>query len=151
MPVTSLQITNAVPPGSVRGIYQLIVGTVPLSGITAADILTTYVMPHKFKVLDIRAIVNTAVTTASKAATLTAKITPAGGTATNVTGAALAMTSANMTPVGKVNSATATDILAGGTNQGNAGDSISITASGVTAFVEGLATIVLTVQDMDVS
>lgn len=120
-----------------QGIYTISFSKL-LAGITAADILTDYVINHPFKVLDIRAIVTTAATTASKAATLTAKV---DGTA--VPGAVLALTSANMTPLGKVVSASAT-----GSNVGSAGSKISITGSSVTSFVEGQAEIVVTVQNL---
>jgi len=116
-----------------------------LADISATDILVDYVVPCGFKLIDIRAIVTKAATTGSKAATLTAKI---DGTA--VTGATLALTSANCTPIGTVLTGTATDVLAGGNNIAyNPGSKIKITASSVTAFVEGAITIVLTLQSLD--
>lgn len=73
-------------------------------------------------------------TTAAKAATLTPKI---AGTAT--TGGAIALTSANCTPVG--NEIDGTAITAA--NTFTAGQTITIAASAVTAFVEGSGTLVL--------
>lgn len=116
-----------------------------LADISAADVLTDFVVPSGFKLVDIRAAVTKAATTAAKAATLTAKI---DGTA--VPGAVLALTSANCTPQGKVLSATATDVLSGGANIAyGAGSKITVTASSVTAFVEGSITLTLTLQSLD--
>lgn len=124
----------------VQGIYTISFSKL-LAGVTAADILTDYTINHPFKVLDVRAIVTTAATTAAKAATITAKI----GTA-SVTGISLGLTSANMTPLGAVVSSTAT-----ANNIGNAGDKISLTAGSVTSFVEGQAEIVVTIQNLATS
>lgn len=116
-----------------------------LADISAADILTDFIIPSGFKLVDIRAAVTKAATTAAKAATLTAKIDSVA-----VPGAVLALTSANCTPLGKVNSATATDVLSGGANIAyNAGSKISVTASSVTAFVEGAISLTLTLQSLD--
>jgi hypothetical protein len=115
-----------------------------LADISAADILTDFVIPVGFKLLRMDATVTKAASTASKAATLTAKI--AG---TTVSGASLALTSANCTPLGKVLSATPTDVLFGGNNQGAAGGKLSVAASSVTAFVEGAITLTLVLQSLD--
>lgn len=93
-------------------------------------------MPHAFKVVDIGVRVTAAVTTAAKAATLTAQIT---GTA--VTGGAVSLTSANATPVGALVAGSA--ITAG--NTGNAGDTLEAAISAVTTFVEGGGEIEFTV------
>lgn len=68
------------------------------------------------------------VTTAAKLATLTPKVN-----STLVTGGAVALTSANATPVGKVVIGSAVTA----NNRINASDTLSLTASGVTAFAEG--------------
>lgn len=131
---TSTSVTSA------AGIYTLTFSKL-LAGITAADILTDYTINHPFKVVDVRAIVTTAATTGSKAATITAEI---GSTA--ITGISLALTSANMTPLGKVVSSSAT-----ANNVGNAGDKISLVAGSVTSFVEGQIEVVVTLQNLATS
>lgn len=116
-----------------------------LADISAADILVDYVVPAGFKLVDIRAVITKAATTAAKAATITAKI---DGTA--VTGATIALTSANCTPIGTILTGTATDVLAGGNNIAyGPGSKLKVTGSSVTAFVEGAATITLTLQSLD--
>jgi hypothetical protein len=79
-------------------------------------------------------------TTSAKAATVTPYIS---GTAT--TGGVLAMTSASLTTKGTVQAATAIT----GANEGTATDTISLTGSSVTAFVEGSVNIVLRIQNLD--
>lgn len=128
---------------SQAGIYTLNFNT-PLASLAAADFITDYVIPHAFKVIDIRSMPTVAATTAAKAATLTVKI---DGVA--VPGAALAMTSANQTPIGKVTTATATDLAPNGKNWGAAGSKISVTGSSVTAFIEGSSTITITLQNLE--
>jgi hypothetical protein len=128
---------------SQAGIYTLTFNT-PLASLAAADFITSYTINHAFKVLDIRSNPTVAATTAAKAATLTVKV---DGVA--VPGAALAMTSANQTPIGKVTTATATDLAPNGLNTGAAGSAISITGSAVTAFVEGSSTISVTLQNLE--
>lgn len=97
---------------SQAGVYTLSFHTA-LTSLADAAFLTDYIIPHAFKVIDIKSIPTTAATTAAKACTLTVKI---DGTA--VPGAALAMTSANQTPKGKVTVATATDQKPNGLNYG---------------------------------
>jgi hypothetical protein len=96
--------------------------------------------------VDIKAVVTKAATTAAKAATVTAKI---DGTA--VTGASVALTSANFTPIGTIITGTATDVLAGGNNQGlmAGGSKLKLTASSVTAFVEGCGEFHITLQSLE--
>lgn len=125
------------------GIYTLNFNT-PLASLANADFVTSYTIPHAFKVIDIRSMPTVAATTAAKVATLTVKI---DGVA--VPGAALAMTSANQTPIGKVTTATATDLAPNGLNYGAAGSAISVTGSSVTAFVEGSSTICVTLQNLE--
>jgi len=128
---------------SQAGVYMLNFNT-PLASLAAADFVTDYVIPHAFKVIDIRSMPTVAATTAAKAATLTVKI---GGVA--VPGAALAMTTANQTPIGKVTTATATDQAPNGLNYGAAGAKLSVTGSAVTAFIEGSSTICITLQNLE--
>lgn len=112
-----------------------------LASISAADMVTAYTPGHPFRILGINATVTAPATTAAKAATVTAYI---GSTA--VTGASLALTSANMTPLGKVNSAAAT--VSNSTLTGSSTDTISLTASSVTAFAEGSATFSVVIQNL---
>ena len=135
--------TSTSPAGT--GAFYTINLSYNLADIAAADILTDFVVPHGFKLVDIRASDTKAATTAAKAATLTAKI---DGTA--VPGAVLALTSANMTPLGKCLTGTATDVLSGGKNIAyNPGSKLTVTGSSVTAFVEGAITLTLTLQSLD--
>lgn len=109
------------------------------AGISGADVITSFPAPFDGEVIGINVIVSAAVTTGSKAATLTAYI---NGVA--VAGTALATTSANMTPMGKVLSSTAT--AGSRTNMFAAGDSLSVTASGVTTYIEGSCSIMLIIR-----
>ena len=123
------------------GIYQLAF-QFNLADIAAADLVTTYTINHPFRVLDVRAVTTKVATTASKLATITAKI----GT-TAVPGASIGLTSANQGTQGAVLIGTATAQLSGGAQDGASGGTISLTGSAVTAFVEGAATVIVTIQD----
>lgn len=106
------------------------------AGISNADVITSFPAPFEGEVVALRVIVSAAVTTGSKASTLTAYINGAA-----VSGAALATTSANMTPMGKVLSATATTGHA--STKFSAGDLLSVTASSTTTYIEGSCSIIL--------
>lgn len=111
-----------------------------LADITAADLITNYIPGYNGKILATHAFATKPATTAAKAATLTPKVN-----ATPVTGGALALTSANMTPAGaKVDSAAITAL-----NTFLPTDTIGITAASVTAFVEGSVTIIIDLQNTD--
>lgn len=110
---------------------------VNLATITAGDVVTDWTPGFAGELVSIAAKVTQPVTTAAKAATLNAEIN-----ATNVTGGVLALTSANMTPVGAVVAATA--ITANNTFDAN--DTISFEGSAVTAFVEGEIDLLITVK-----
>lgn len=99
-----------------------------LAEIADGDLVTNYVPGFAGRIAKFSAVVTTPATTALKLSTLNLEVDT-----TNVTGGVLALTSANMTPRGKVVDATA--ITAG--NTFGPTDSISIEASGTTAFVEG--------------
>lgn len=111
-----------------------------LVDITAADLITTFILGYKFKILSFSAIVDAPATAGGKAATLTPKINGAA-----LTGGVLSLTSANMTPKGNVVNATA--VTAGNTGSNSA--TISITGSAVTPFTEGSCWLMLRVQNMD--
>lgn len=114
--------------------------TIPvvLSKVSAADVVTEYIPGFAGTIEKISFIVTDPVTTAAKAATLNLEI----GT-TNLTGGALALTSANCTPLGKVIDGTAIT----GNNSFGATDKISVEASSVTAFVEGQGVLVLVIKE----
>jgi hypothetical protein len=114
-----------------------------LADISAADVMTALLPAHNGLILSVDFYVGwKPATTASKAATLSTKIT---GTA--VTGGAVALTSANATPAGaKVAGSTVT-----AANKFAPTDTIEILAASVTAFVEGNGYLVLTIQNTDTS
>lgn len=123
------------------GKYVLNLGVIDLALITgSADVLTDIVIPHKFKLLSLDARVVTPVTTGSKAATLSLEI---GASA--VTGGAVALTSANCTPLGAAVAGSAITAA----NTGAAAGTITLVSSSVTAFVEGSVAVYLTIQNMD--
>ena len=107
-----------------------------LVSITAATVWRfTPGMPGRIVSLDF--VVNKAVTTAAKAATVTAHI---GGTAT--TGGAVALTSAAATPAGtKISGSSITD-----KSNFDDDDEITLVGSSVTAFVEGDGVFNLTLE-----
>lgn len=122
------------------GIFTLII-PITLVQITAAgDVLTTYTPGFAFKVLSVDARVSAAVTTVAKAATLNLEI----GT-TDLTGGAVALTSANCTPLGAVIAGSAVTAA----NVGTAADTISVEAATVTAFAEGAVLLMVRIQNMD--
>lgn len=97
-------------------------------------------VPFAFKVLS--ALFRTAkpASTAAKAATLTVGI--AG---TPVTGGVMALTSANQNTIGGTVAATAITAL----NTGTAGQTLEVTASSVTPFIEGDGWVEFTVSNLD--
>lgn len=101
------------------------------------DVVTDWTPDFSGSIISSDFQVSTPVTTAAKAATLNIEID-----GVDVTGGVIALTSANATPLGKVISGTA--ITAG--NAFEAGETVSIEASGVTAFVEGAGNLILTVR-----
>jgi len=109
---------------------------IDLANITGAgDVVTDYTPGFAGRIIKNDFVVNDAVTTASKAATLNAEIG-----STNVTGGTLALTSANATPLGVVVGGAAVTAA----NAFEASDTISIEAASVTAFSEGSGYILLT-------
>jgi len=115
------------------------------ASLANGDIVVDYVVPFPFKLVELKSVCTAAVTTGSKAATITPKI---DGVA--VTGCSLAMTSANQTPIGAVLSSTATDVLAGGNNIAYAaGSKLKLTASSVTAFAEGSTVFHVLLQSLE--
>lgn len=105
-----------------------------LADIADGDIGTEFVPGYAGRIGKFYAVATKAASTASKLTTLNLEI----GT-TNLTGGALALTSANMTPIGAKVDASA--ITAG--NTFSATDAISIEASSTTAFAEGEVELVI--------
>jgi hypothetical protein len=96
--------------------------------------------PFDGKLISANFRVITAVTTAAKAATLTAQ-----ANAVSVTGGVIALTSANCTPIGAQVAGSA--ITAG--NTFTVGQTVGVVVSSVTTFVEGSGIIELVVQNND--
>lgn len=99
-----------------------------LASITAVADLDTFTPGFVGRVQAVQAIVITPVTTAGKAVTLNLEI----GT-TNLTGGAIALTSANCTPAGAVIAGTAVTAA----NTFDADDVLTLEPSSITAFTEG--------------
>lgn len=139
--VETLLTPAEIPVYSPGGVYNLpITGNMLLAGITAADIVTAFTPGHRFKILSVEAISIVAPTTSAKAATVTTYID-----AVAVTGGVLALTTASLATKGTVQAGTAVTAL----NEGSATDTITLTASAVTTFVEGSAVINLRIQNLD--
>ncbi len=113
--------------------------SIPVINANIADgyIATAIPLDFKGRVLKWEYVVTDAVTTASKLSTLNLEI----GT-TNLTGGAIALTSAGMTPLGKVIAGAAIT----GNNGFNAGSTLSVKASSTTTFIEGEGVLVITLQ-----
>lgn len=114
---------------------------IDLASITAGQVIGALVLPFSGKIKSTQFLVNKPATTGAKLATLQPRLTPSGGSAAAVTGGALALTSANCTPMGAIVAGSA--VTAG--NSFNAGDSLDVQGSAVTAFVEGNGTLIITI------
>src|SRR3990172_749920 len=142
MPADNMQENMAANP-SLLGMHEFSFH-VNLANVTAAAMLSSFVPGYKFAIKSVRFAVETAVTTAAKAATLTPTISGA-----TVTGGVLALTSANCTPKGVIVSGTSVT-GANRDNEGSETDSVTVTASSVTAFVEGQGELVVTLLNREV-
>lgn len=111
---------------------------VDLASITAADVLTDFMPRVDGDIVYFGFEVDKAVTTAAKAATFNMEI----GT-TDLTGGAIALTSANATPKGKIVAGSAIT----GNNTVTRDSKISIEASSVTAFSEGTGSLVFVIRE----
>lgn len=111
-----------------------------LSTLSNADVVTTYTPGYKFKILSVDFVVSVPASTGGKAADLNLEI----GT-TNLTGGVVSLTTATVTPLGAVIAGTAVTAA----NTGAANATISVEASGVTAFVEGTGFLLIKIQNMD--
>ena len=117
---------------------------IALAGLTNADVLTSFVPGFKFAIEKVMFAVQAAVTTAAKLATITTKVD-----AVAIMGGVLALTSANCTPKGKVLTGT-TVTGANDDNLGSDTSSITLTASAVTAFVEGDGELIVIIRNREV-
>lgn len=104
------------------------------------DLLTNYTIGHRFAIVGVDFQVCKPVTTAAKLASINLEI----GT-TDLTGGVVALTSALATPAGKQVAGSAVTAA----NTGTSTDTISIEASGVTAFSEGSGWLMVKVQNLD--
>lgn len=111
---------------------------VVLANVADGDVLTTFTPGFAGKIVGFDFAVTDKVTTAAKTSTLNLEI----GT-TNLTGGALALTSANCGTLGAVVSASA---ITGG-NTFTSSDTISIEASSTTAFAEGQGVAIVKIQN----
>ena len=122
---STISVNIAVNDGPVE---TLQIPIAALSGISAADVVTAITPGLNGTIEYWEFVTSVPVTTGSKLATLSLKIN-----STAVTGGAIALTSAAATPLGKVIAGAAIT----GNNAIKAGDTLSVVASSVTAFVEG--------------
>jgi hypothetical protein len=132
---------------AVAGMHTIPVN-LPLAAVTAnADVLTDYVVPFSFQVLGLRTAITTVAATAGKQATFGLYVGPTAS-AVAVPGASVALTTALVTPMGKI-------IPAPATAQGTAapiypaGTKIQLKATGVTAFVEGNVSFFIDLRNCD--
>lgn len=124
------------------GVGKMVLGFhINLADITGAgDVVTTFTPGFHGQIDSVDFIVGTPVTTAAKAATLNLEI----GT-TNVTGGAVALTSAAATPLGAEIAGSAVTAL----NTFDSDDTISVEAASVTAFAEGDGMLLVTLTNLD--
>jgi hypothetical protein len=113
---------------------------IDLPTLADGDVLTTFTPGFAGEVVAVDFHVHAAVTTAAKASTLNLEI----GT-TNLTGGAVALTSANCTPAGAEVNGTAVTAA----NTFTATDTISIEAASTTTFIEGSGWLIVTVRNLD--
>lgn len=129
--VATAPVATAHPP-------QIVSIPVDLASIVGAgDVVTTYTPGFAGRIEKIEFIVTKPATTEAKAATLNAEI----GT-TNLTGGAVALTSANCTPLGARVAGSAVTAA----NYFGPTDTISIESASVTAFAEGQGVLLLTIR-----
>jgi hypothetical protein len=128
---------NTLEGGAGRMVVPLRVNLVEL---TTGDLLTAYTPGFAGKVVSVAYAVATAATTTGKAATVTPKI---GSTA--LSGGVLALTTTNASGKGTVVASTAIS----GANTFTNSDTLSITASAVTAFAEGAGWLLLGLQNLE--
>ena len=112
-----------------------------LASVADGNIVTGLVLGHSFRLVSWRFLNTVPVTTGSKATTLNVEIDTV-----NATGGAIALTSANQTPIGAIVEQ-GTAFSAG--NTGTPTSVIDIEAASTTAFAEGAGAIILTIENLD--
>jgi len=120
---------------------QILTFGVDLASIPAGNYVS-HILPFACRVKKIDFRVVKPATTAAKAATLTAK----KGAAAFTTGGVVALTSANCTPAGAEVAGSA--ITLDSTTEFAAGDTLNITGSGITAFVEGTGELLVHIEQV---
>jgi hypothetical protein len=129
----------AQPTGDVaQAALQRVSFSFNLADLANADLVTALTPGFAGTIIALDVFIHKPATTAAKLATLQAKIN-----AVNTTGGAAALTSANSTPGGAKVAGSAITAL----NTFNKTDTIGVVISGVTAFVEGSGTCVLTLRN----
>ena len=145
---------SSTPFATTDGVAIAGITTIPvnsaLAGITGtADLLTDYVVPFSFQVLGLRFAITTVASTASKLATVSVYVGPTAS-AVAVPGASVALTTALVTPLGKLILAPATSLGTAATIY-PAGTKLQLKCTSVTAFVEGAGTFFIDLQNCDES
>lgn len=120
-----------------RGSTYVLTFQLDLNSVTAADTITDFAIPHRFKIIDWQFVASIP-GTAAKNATFTLEI---GSTA--ITGASLLLDD-NIGTIGIVIASTAITAL----NVGAAADTLTMVAGTVTTFTVGSGTMCITVQDL---
>jgi len=125
--------------GGGGGGFSFLSFSIPLASLADGDIITTMTPGFAGVIKKMFSTVTTVASTASKASTLNLEI----GT-TNVTGGALALTTANCDTLGETNDATAITAA----NYFGPADTISVEASSTTTFIEGVVELVIVIQSV---
>ena len=138
---TDLDVTLYTPTEYLanRGNTYVLTFALDLNPVTAADTITDFAIPHRFKVIDWQFVTNIA-GTAAKNATFTLEI---GSTA--ITGASLLLDD-NIGTIGIVIASTAITAL----NVGAADDTLTMVAGTVTTFTAGSGTMNIYIQDLGI-
>ena len=122
-----------------------------LAGMAAAaDVVTDLIIPFDFQVIGLDFLLTSVVVTGSKLATVGLYVGPTAA-AVLVAGTALALTSANQTPAGKITIGTATLPSGIGATTYPAGTKICLKSTSVTAFTDGAGQFHIKLRNMDES
>lgn len=117
--------------------YSFLTFDLTLSALANGDVVTSFPLAFAGTIKSVDFVTNVVASTAAKLATLNLELG-----ATNVTGGVVSLTTVSCNTVGKVTAGTAVTAA----NSFVAGDLLSIEASGVTTFIEGSGTLIVTVQ-----
>jgi len=148
---TNAVLATALESGAVNEVHAVVIGThapsgansgyvlqfpITLSALANADIVTAFTPGIAGAIRSIQFLTQVPATTAAKACTLTTKIG-----STPLTGGVLSLTTVACNTAGKVAAATA--VTADNTFSGS--DTLTITGSATTAFIEGSGVLLITV------